>query len=196
MKDEDLIIEILKGKTILFSEIIDRYERKVFSTAYGYSQNSEEAKDICQEIFIKLYNNLKKYKKQAKFSTWLYRIAVNHCIDWTRRNKKSKSVLFWTDGEKNNMFDYISDTSSNPEDILIKQEYIETIRECIDNLPEIYKTVSILYYMDDIGTKEISNILEIPRKTVETRLYRAKGMIKAILSKAINGGECCELQKA
>ena len=196
MRDEEIVLHILNGKTALYSDIISRYQNKVFSTAYGYTHNHEEAKDLTQEIFIKLYNNLNKFKEQARFSTWLYRIAVNHCIDWTRKNKKNIAMSFWADGENSDILDSICEEGNNPEEILIKKEYSSQIRSALERLPEIYKTVMILYFMDDMNTSEISDILETPKKTVETRLYRAKGMIKGILSESILGGECNELRQA
>ncbi|MFZ5353046.1 MAG: RNA polymerase sigma factor [Bacillota bacterium] len=196
MRDEEIIIHILNGKTSLYSDIVERYQNKVFSTAYGYAHDYEEAKDITQEIFIKLYNNLNKYKEQARFSTWLYRIAVNHCIDWTRKNKKNITSSFWADGENIDILDTICDEGDSPEAIVIKQEYKEQIVNTLEKLPEIYKTVLILFFMEDMNTNEIAEVLEVPKKTVETRLYRAKSMIKSILSETMLGGEYRELRQA
>ena len=193
MKDEDIIRLILKGDSELYAEIIDRYSGKVYSTAYSYTHHQEEAKDLVQEILIKTYNSLNGFKADARFSTWLYRIAVNSCIDWSRK-KKSKVLMTAMSYEDTNIFELISSDTEGPEELFLQQENMETVRTAVDDLPEIYKTVLILYYFEELQVQEICNILDIPRKTIETRLYRAKKILKAILRKELLGGELYGLQ--
>ena len=193
MKDEDIIRLILKGDSELYAEIIDRYSGKVYSTAYSYTHHQEEAKDLVQEILIKTYNSLNGFKADARFSTWLYRIAVNSCIDWSRK-KKSKVLMTAMSYEDTNIFEMISSDTESPEELFLQQENMETVRNAVDDLPEIYKTVLILYYFEELQVQEICNILDIPRKTIETRLYRAKKILKAILRKELLGGELYGLQ--
>jgi RNA polymerase sigma-70 factor (ECF subfamily) len=193
LKDEDIIRKILKGDYELYSEIIDRYSNKVYSTAYSYTHNQEEAKDLVQEILIKVYNSLKSFKAESKFSTWLYRISVNSCIDWTRR-KKSKAIMTAWSFEDVNILDSIASDAEGPEEMVLKQEHKEAVRNTVSNLPEIYKTVLILYYFEELQVQEICNILDCPRKTIETRLYRAKNILKAMLKQELLGGELYELQ--
>lgn len=192
MKDEDIISLILKGERELFSTLIDRYSGKVFSTAYSYTHNHEEAKDLVQDIFIKVYNNLGKFKVDARFSTWLYRIAVNSCIDWNRKN--SRLIKMAWNSEENDVFDTITDESPGPEQELLTQEHKELIRTIVREMPELYKTVLILYYFEELQVQEISTVLDCPKKTVETRLYRARGILKGRLKQEISGGEQYELQ--
>ena len=193
MRDEDLIRLIMKGDSDLYSEIIDRYSGKVYSTAYSYTHSQEEAKDLVQEILIKTYNSLSGFKADAKFSTWLYRIAVNTCIDWSRK-KKSKAIMTAMSFEDTDIFDVMVSDTDGPEELLLRQENKETIRNAVDDLPEIYKTVLILYYFEELQVQEICSILDTPRKTVETRLYRAKKLLKSILRQELLGGELYELQ--
>jgi len=181
---------IVKGKTELFSVIIDRYQSKVFSTAFHYTHDHEEARDLTQEIFIKLYNNLQKYKGKASFSTWLYRIAVNRCIDWTRK-KKPQTVSAISDGseEELDIYDTIADSGGGPEEDLIKQENAVYLRKLVESLPEIYKTVIILYYFEDFSPQEISEIIGVPKRTIDTRLFRGKNLLKLRMEELICGGE-------
>lgn len=195
MRDEELISYIVKGKTELFSVIIDRYQSKVFSTAYNYTHDQEEARDLTQEIFIKLYNNLQSYKNKASFSTWLYRIAVNRCIDWTRKKKlQTVSSIYDSGDEEIDIYDTIADSGGGPEEALIKQENEVYIRKVVEDLPEIYKTVIILYYFEDFSPQEISDITDIPKRTIETRLYRGKNLLKLRLEELLCGGEKNVLQ--
>jgi RNA polymerase sigma-70 factor (ECF subfamily) len=195
LKDEELISYIVKGKTELYSEIVDRYQSKVFSTAYNYTHDYEEARDLTQEIFIKLYNNLSNYKNKDSFSTWLYRIAVNRCIDWTRKKKLQTISAFYDDGDEEvNIYDTIADSGGGPEDTLVNEENRVFIRKAVEELPEIYKTVIILYYFEDFSPQEISEITDIPRRTIETRLYRGRNLLKLRLEELVCGGERNVLQ--
>jgi len=190
LRDEEVVSYIVKGKTELFSVIIDRYQSKVFSTAFHYTHDHEEARDLTQEIFIKLYNNLQKYKGKASFSTWLYRIAVNRCIDWTRK-KKPQTVSAISDGgeEELDIYDTIADSGGGPEEALIKQENAVYLRKLVESLPEIYKTVIILYYFEDFSPQEISEIIGVPKRTIDTRLFRGKNLLKLRMEELICGGE-------
>jgi RNA polymerase sigma-70 factor (ECF subfamily) len=195
LRDEELVSYIIKGKTELFSVIIDRYQSKVFSTVFNYTHDHEEARDLTQEIFIKLYNNLQNYKNKASFSTWLYRIAVNRCIDWTRK-KRLHTISAFNDSsdEEIDIYDTIADSGGGPEELLIKQENRAYVRKVVEDLPEIYKTAIILYYFEDFSPQEISDITDIPKRTIETRLYRGKNLLKLRLEEMINGGEKHVLQ--
>jgi RNA polymerase sigma factor (sigma-70 family) len=193
LKDEDIIRLVIEGDSELYSEIIDRYSSKVYSTAYSYTHSQEEAKDLVQEILIKTYNNLKSFKADSKFSTWLYRVAVNTCIDWSRK-RKSKAVMTVMSFEDTDIFEIITTDAEGPEELLLRQENVEVVRNAVGDLPEIYKTVLILYYFEELQVQEICNILDIPRKTIETRLYRAKKILKSILRQELSGGELYELQ--
>jgi len=195
LRDEEIVSYIVKGKTELFSVIIDRYQSKVFSTVYHYTHDQEEARDLTQEIFIKLYNNLQSYKSKASFSTWLYRIAVNRCIDWTRKKKlQTVSAFYDSSDEEIDIYDTIADRVESPEEALIKQENKVYIRKVVEDLPEIYKTVIILYYFEDFSPQEISDITGVPKRTIETRLYRGKNLLKLRLEELICGGEKNVLQ--
>jgi RNA polymerase sigma-70 factor (ECF subfamily) len=195
LRDEELVSYIIKGKTELFSVIIDRYQSKVFSTACNYTHDQEEARDLTQEIFIKLYNNLQGYKNKASFSTWLYRIAVNRCIDWTRKKKlQTVSAISDSSDEEIDIYDTIADSGGGPEEALIKQENKVYIRKIVEDLPEIYKTAIILYYFEDFSPQEISDIIGVPKRTVETRLYRGKNLLKLSLEELVCGGEKNVLQ--
>ncbi len=193
MRDEEIIRLIQKGDSQLYGTLIDRYSGKVYSTAYSYTHNHEEARDLVQEILIKAFNSLATFKLEAKFSTWLYRIAVNSCIDWSRK-KKNKTNILTLNFEEGNILDTIPDEGDNPEEALLREENKEAVRAAVDNLPEIYKTALILYYFEELQVQEISSILDCPKKTVETRLYRARSMLKELLKRELSGGERYELQ--
>jgi RNA polymerase sigma-70 factor (ECF subfamily) len=195
LRDEEIVSYIINGRTDLFSVIVDRYQSKVYSTAFHYTHDQEEARDLTQEIFIKLYNNLQSYKSKASFSTWLYRIAVNRCIDWTRKKKlHTVSAIYDSSDEEIDIYEVMADSGGGPEEALIKQENKDYIIKVVEDLPEIYKTVIILYYFQDFSPREISDITDIPKRTIETRLYRGKNLLKLRLEELVCGGEKNALQ--
>jgi len=193
LKDEDIIRLILKGEDELYSILIDRYSGKIFSTAYSYTHNHEETRDLVQDILIKVYQNLAKFKVDSKFSTWLYRVAVNSCIDWNRKNNSRTIKIAWN-FEENDILNSIVDENAGPEQVVMNQEHREFIMNIVSDMPEIYKTVLILYYFEELKIQEISYVIDCPKKTVETRLYRAKGILKTLLKQKSSGGELYELQ--
>lgn len=193
LKDEEIISLIINGRTQLYSELVMRYQQKLFSTVYGYTHNIEDTNDLAQEIFIKVYNNLGNYKTISKFSTWFYRIAVNACIDWTRKRRLKTVSIIEADDEGIDIFETVSDCTYSPEEIVLKDENREAIKALIMKLPEIYKTVVVLYYYESFSPTEIAEILDIPRKTVDTRLYRARDIIRSNIERLRCGGDAIEL---
>ncbi|MHB8126764.1 MAG: RNA polymerase sigma factor [Desulfitobacteriaceae bacterium] len=179
--DEKLIQIILKGNGERYDDIVERYQTQLYQTAYYYTLNIEDARDLTQEIFIKAYNNLNKFKYGSTFSTWLYRIAVNHCIDWNRKKKAyHKDPVFW---------DNLQAEENSPEDLILRQEMITTVQEAVKSLPEIYRTILILYYFQDFNPQQIADILDISKRTVETRLFRGKKLLKGKIHITLSGGE-------
>ncbi len=180
MLDEELIKSILKGNVEHYAYIIERHQTNLYRTAYHYTLHAEDARDVTQEIFIKAYNKLTDFRHGSTFSTWLYRIAINHCIDWTRQKKPPHQEMANWD---------IYDDEDSPEDLYFRQEMATEVQEVIGSLPEIYKTILILFYYEDLNPQEIAEILDIPKRTVETRLFRGRKILKQKLQVAMSGGE-------
>ncbi|MHB8076248.1 sigma-70 family RNA polymerase sigma factor [Desulfosporosinus fructosivorans] len=181
MQDDELIRSILKGNGERYDDIVERYQAGLYRTAFYYTQNVEDARDIAQEIFIKAYNSLAGFKQDSSFSTWLYRIAVNHCIDWSR---KKKPFI-----EESTYFDNLCDKEGSAEDLFIRQESASEVHRAVASLPTIYSTVLILYYFEDFSPQQIADIIDSPKRTVETRLFRGRNMLKDKLQPLVLGGE-------
>lgn len=186
LQDEDVIKLVLNGQIDAYSILIDRYKNMIFDMCHKYTYDYNEAQDLSQEIFLKTYRKLDSFKRASKFSTWLYRIAVNICIDWTRGSKKHKSVVLMGDEE---YMEKIPSAGPMPEDIAAEDEKREFVKKTVMGLPEKYRTVIILYNYQNLSVSEISGVLKVPLKTVETRLYRAKKLLKDKLLKPYGGGE-------
>lgn len=178
MHDEQILNEIVNNNNKeAYRELILKYQNKIFSTAYKFTNDHGEAQDLTQDIFLKIYKNINRFNKNSKLSTWIYKISINTCLDW--KKKHNKATLLTLDDIPN-----VNNGSTNSiDDYIINNEKKQLIHNAVKQLPDIYKTVVILYHFNNRSYNEISKILSIPTKTVETRLYRARKKIKEFLHK-------------
>lgn len=171
-KDEGLIKNILAGNAEGFREIVSRYQNQVFSVSLNMTNNYKDAEDLTQEVFIQVYKSLDTYQFKASFSTWIYRITLNKALDWKKRRKSCEIQL-------NDWHLYDSDYPSNTiEELIIEDLERDSLKLQINNLPDIYKEVINLYYFDDYSYNQIAEKVNITEKSVESRLYRARIMLK------------------
>ncbi len=189
MTDELIVEQVLRGNTHVFSEIVNRYKDKVFGMVYRFTNDYAEAQDLSQEVFITVFKNLHLFGEKAKFSTWLYRVGYNLCIDWTRKNKKRRKEAYVQDECLE-----MADEMYNLEDSIINSYKQKAVRKEINSLAEKYKTVIILYHYQGLSYEEIGEVLKVPVKTVESRLYRSRKLLKKSLEKYRYGGESFEMQ--
>lgn len=189
MNENDIIIEIQRGNTEIFSRLVDIYKNRVFSIAYKFTNDYNEAQDLSQEIFIKVFSYIPRFRFECSLSTWIYKIATNKCIDYKRKKKIQASSFNEEYNKEASLEDKSKSMDSSPEEIIISDERHREIHKSIYNLPDIYKTVIIMYHLNELSYKEISEALNIPEKTVETRLYRARRLLREKLLKGNIGGE-------
>lgn len=182
MTDEGIIKQVQNGNIEAYGLLIERYKNLIFNLIFKYTNCYEDSQDIAQEVFIKVYKQIHTFKYQSKISTWLYRIATNSCIDWDRKRRKEWNNISLVD-------EMAADHDEGPEAQIIFSEQKEFIRDIINKMPEKYKLLLILYHFQDLKYKEISEILDIPEKTIETRLYRARKHIKKEVEMMNRGGE-------
>ncbi len=159
-----------------WEKLVKENESLVYHIAYRMMQNEEEAKDVSQEIFIKVYRNLQKFDEKSAFSTWIYRIAVNTCIDALRK-KKGKEVVSWeeqTQHQKENL----ADTAETPEEVYLQKEKQLQIMDMIQNLSPEHKAVLLMRDMEDMTYGEIAECLSVSLGTVKSRIARAREQFK------------------
>lgn len=171
--DEELVDRVIKNKNF-FEEIVDRYQKKIWRYVFYLTNNKEESEDIVQEIFIKAYINLKSFNKNLKFSSWIFRIAHNEAVNFLKKNKVNLSF-----NEK--IFEVKDEREIDEE--FFKKELKRQIKNCLENLPVIYKEIVELYYFEELSYEEISDILKVPSGTVAIRLSRAKKILKKLCQK-------------
>ncbi len=181
-------IEIIKKLPLnpeVFSEIIEMYEKKLFRYILKITDISiEEAENLLQDIFLKVYIHINDYDSKFPFSSWIYRIAHNMVIDYHRKNKNLCTINNWTnDEELQKIIENVIDEWNNPEEILNKKELINCIKKSLCELNINFKEVLVLKFIEEKNYTEISDILRIPEWTVWTMINRWKKMLKEIILK-------------
>jgi len=167
------------GDRRAFAELVELYKDKIYHLAYRMLGNRQEAEDIVQETFMRLYSNLHRYDDTQKFSTWIFRIGTNLCIDRLRKRKLTYSLdAEVTDGEGNDYYAMMSSDEHTPEKQVIVSETQRHIRKVIDDMPEKYKSIIVLRYLQDLSLQEISDVLDLPITTIKTRLHRGREYLR------------------
>jgi RNA polymerase sigma-70 factor (ECF subfamily) len=172
--DEKQLVEHLKnGDEFIYKYVYDQYARMVYSVCFRMTTNKEDAEDAIQDVFIKLFNSITSFREDSKLSTWIYRIAVNVCINKSRRKKTINflSLNFWED-EKGETEMAVDDMT--PETNLEKAEIQQIVQKAINSLPTKQKTAIILSRYEELSYKEISKVMGISNSSVESLLVRAK----------------------
>ena len=174
-----LVKLVLKGDQRAFAEIVELYKDKLFHLAYRMLSNRHEAEDVVQETFLRVFRNMEKYDPNQKFSTWIYRIATNLCIDRLRRKKPSFSLdAEINDQEGSDGYAMLPSDDRTPETEALLSETQTLIREAIDNLPVKYKSVMVLRYLQDLSLQEISDVTGMPVTTIKTRVHRGRDFLR------------------
>lgn len=173
------IKQVLKGDQNAFGEIVELYKDKVYLLCYRMLGNRHEAEDMAQEAFIRAYVNIESFNINLKFSTWIFRIATNLCIDRIRKKKPDyylDAEIAGTDGLT--MYSQIAVDGVLPQDELESLELHETIQHEILQLPDKYRSVIVLRYLEELSLKEISDVLDLPLGTVKTRVHRGREALR------------------
>ena len=174
-----VIAKALKGDEDAYAKLLHRYKNGIFKMIYQIIKNKEETEDIVQETFIKAFKSLHSYSDKFAFSTWLYKIAYNHCIDTLRKKKlKTQSLDKPIELKEGSVKFQIKDERYNPENAVILNEKKNKIDITINSLPSKYKKVILFRHHYDKSYQEISEELNIPLGTVKARIFRARELLK------------------
>ncbi len=177
------IKEVLKGDQNAFAEIVELFQDKLYRICYRMLGNQHEAEDIAQEAFVRAFINIHTFDTNRKFSTWLYRIGTNLCIDRIRKKKPDYYLDAEVAGTEGlNMYSQIASKDQLPEQEVLKMEMQDRVQYEISRLPDKYRAVIVLKYMEDLPLQEISEILEMPLGTVKTRIHRGREALRKQLS--------------
>ncbi|PAB61399.1 RNA polymerase subunit sigma-24 [Anaeromicrobium sediminis] len=181
--EKSLIKKCQSGDVESFELLIKDYEKRAFNIAYRMLGNVEDANDATQEAFIKIYKHINKFKGDSSFSTWLYRIVTNTCLDILRKNKNKKTLSYDNPTEteegtiKREFVDHKTNTEKTVEREMVKKE----LHECINSLGDSHKTAIILRDINGFSYKEIAHILSCSEGTVKSKINRARKNLKNLL---------------
>lgn len=192
--EQELVQTILGGDLNIFRQLIDKYQKLVVHIVFRLSSNPEDREEICQEVFIKVYQNLAGFKFQSKLSTWIGKIAYTTTINYLRKQKNMKPVNQIIhdgngNGESYDSLEFTPSTVLTPLQELEKDDMALLVQQKIKQLPPPYQTIITLYHLDQMSYQEISEIMELPEGTVKSYLFRGRKKLKELLVIELEGEE-------
>ena len=185
--DWAIVQRVQNGEVSAFNQLVQKYRQPLFSTIYNMTGNREDATDIAQEVFIKAFQSIKRFRGQASFYTWLYRIAVNSSITFIKRAKKQRFINYETIDEtlvSSEILEYFTAKTKTEKGALLK-ELQEKLNEALQKLSPKHRIVVILHEVEGMNHKEIADITKTSEGTVRSRLHYAKKMLQAFLQEYI-----------
>lgn len=194
--DEDLVARARGGDLDSFNQLVHRWERPIYALAYRVIGREEEARDIAQDTFLRAYRALPGFKGQAKFSSWLYRITLNLCRDWMRRERRTPVAQA---PEGVDLLDLATESTpaESIEDLVSRKELGRAVAKAMSSLPEEQRTAIILKEYQGLTFQEIADLLDCPLSTVKTRLYQGLNVLRRQLEQAgIEGLTAAERPRA
>ncbi|MBT8325670.1 MAG: sigma-70 family RNA polymerase sigma factor [Winogradskyella sp.] len=178
--DQSIIKAVANGDTLAYAQLVDRYKDLVFNVALKLLQHREEAEEVAQDTFIKVFKQLSSFKGQSKLSTWIYKIAYNNSLDRLKKNKKYRNDVpidgFTTERLK---------CVDNALEQLIEAEKQQLIKNSLAQLPEDYRLVLQMFYFEDLSLQEMAEIINIEANTVKVKLFRARKKLATILEETM-----------
>jgi RNA polymerase sigma factor, sigma-70 family len=171
MNDAELISQILKGNMNAFTFLVSRYQKLVVHITGRLIQRQDELEDVCQEVFLKVYQNIGKYRNECKLSTWIATIAYNSSINYLRKYKKGDMIS----SEDLLSMPVVPDSKTVDFE---RMDFHQYIRDQIELLPVQYRTVLTLFHLEEFSYQEIEQITGMPEGTVKSYLFRAKALLK------------------
>ena len=180
LNDQHYIDKVLQGETNAFAMLVNRYKDMIYTLALKMIKNREEAEEVAQDTFIKIFNSLSKFKGDSKFSTWIYKIGYNTCLDRLKKNKKEEQNI-----SIDEFSSHLIKTMDNALSALEDKERKQTIQNCLNLLPSEENFLLTLFYFEDQNLEEIGKIMSINANNVKVKLFRSRQKLAVILKKQL-----------
>lgn len=181
--DEELVAKSIRGDADSFNQLILRWERPIYALAYRTIGREEDARDVCQETFLRAFRGLPGFRGQAKFSSWLYRIALNLCRDWIRRERRTPVVQAPEDVDVLDLAAAAAVPSESIEDLVARKDLSRAVERAMSRLPDEQRTAIVLKEYHGLTFQEIADLVGCPLSTVKTRLYQGLTVLRRELAK-------------
>ena len=173
MQESNLVDQVKKGNTNAFRFIVATHQKLVVHIVGRIFLDHDEIQDICQEVFIKVYQRINEFRGESRFSTWIASIAYHQCLNHLRKKRRLNEIAYEEDSTVNNL---ITDTST--EQIVENNETKRLLKQVVESLPLAYRTVITLFYLEEFSHAEIEQITGMPEGTVKSNLFRARAILK------------------
>ncbi|MFL0352325.1 RNA polymerase sigma factor [Xanthomarina sp. GH4-25] len=178
--DQILINQITEGDTNAFAILVDRYKDLVFTLALRMLKHREEAEEVSQDTFIKAYKSLSKFKGDSKFSTWIYKVAYNTCLDRIKKNKRKYNEIAIDEYTEHQV-----KTIDNALENMVADERKQAIQDCLNLLPNEDGFLLTLYYFEEQSLDEIAKVVGLTANNVKVKLFRSRKKLMVILKQRI-----------
>lgn len=186
--DEQVIKAVLEGEIERYAELVTRYQRAAWKLAFSFVGNMEDAKDVSQNGFVKAYQHLGRFRRQAKFSTWLYRIIVNECKDWFKRRAAQPSTVSLVgedDPESDGLFE-VADPAQDPRQLVEGRELGRRLSGAMARLPMKQRTAFVLHHVHGLSLRDVSEVMGCRIGTVKAHLFRAAEQLRIRLERHVS----------
>jgi RNA polymerase sigma factor (sigma-70 family) len=181
--DFKLVSKAREGDQKAYADLMHRYKDSIYFMALKMVNNKEDAMDLTVETFAKAFEKLDKYQPEFAFSTWLFRVGTNNCIDFIRKKKlNTTSINSMVDDDGDERPLQIKSDTLNPEEVSMKREQTQLLKLLVDSLPSRYRNLIVLRYFDELSYEEISEQLDLPLGTVKAQLFRARYLLANIVN--------------
>jgi RNA polymerase sigma-70 factor (ECF subfamily) len=181
--DEELVAKAQAGDQESFNQLVTRWERPIYALAYRTLGREDDARDVVQEAFLRAFRGLKGFKGQAKFSSWLYRITLNLCRDWMRKNRRAPLVQVPEGDDATDLAEQIPSSAESVEVLVARREMSAAVTRAMAELPEEQRTAILMKEFHGLTFQEIAEALDCPLSTVKTRLYQGLTVLRRRLER-------------
>jgi RNA polymerase sigma-70 factor, ECF subfamily len=182
LSDDQLIERTLAGDTDQFSELVRRWERQIYGLSLRMLGRDEDARDVCQETFLAAYRNLNKFRGDAKFSSWLYRIALNACHSRLRRNGGAVEQSLDQEDASGRRLEIADAAAENAGERMHRDQRVTLVRRALQALPSEMRQVIVMKEYEELTFAEIAEVLNLPVSTVKSRLYTGLQLMRTKLA--------------
>ena len=181
--DEALLLKRLQaGDKEVFADWVLGHQRGIYGYCLRLTGSQEDAEDLTQEVFIRAYRGIHRFRQQSRLSTWLYQIAHNACVDYLRKEKKAKVLSIQAQEEERPGREMVPDTQPLPEQHAVQRENIDTLKECLETLSRSHRAVILLRHMRHLSYQEIADVMKVPLGTVKSHICRARQHLRDCMS--------------
>jgi len=181
LEDNELILKAQNGDNVAFEQLVMKYDRHVLNIAYSYRNNRDDADDIYQEVFLRVHKGLKNFQARSKFSTWLYRITVNVCIEFKRKENVRRHESLskaGNDDENKNSYETTIDSGLRTDKNILDTEMNNLIKREVDKLPQQLRMAFTLKYYQGHKIKEISSMMNCTEGTIKSYLFTSSRKLR------------------